>query len=345
MAAMRHLRRTLAALRTPAAFSRLSLVALAALWVIVPSGGIVRLTASGLGCPDWPTCNGGVVPASAGHAWIEYTNRLLSGVVGIVAIATWLVARKAPGAPAALRRWAALLALCTAAQVPLGAITVQSGLHPMAVGSHFLLSMVALLIAALLAVRAFDWRACRERGWDRRRGPLALAVTLAAAAVLCTGVVVTAAGPHSGDDDVTKRFGDLLLALQVHVRAAVGFLLLAAVLVAWVWREGTTDRITARLAAVAVPLILLQIGIGEYQYRNGLPWQVVAVHVSVAALVWPVIVAACWGVARPVKRADAAESDYGRRDATLWQGTQRTESGSARSRPSGISAPQSTQIP
>ncbi len=93
-----------------------------------------------------------------------------------------------------------------------------------------------------------------------------------------------------------------------------------------------------------LPLILLQIGIGEYQYRHGLPWQVVTVHVSTAALVWAVIVAACWGVARPVL-AGAADPAYGRREATRWQGTQRTESGSALSRPSGISEPQSTQIP
>lgn len=344
MAAMRLLRRALAPLRTPVGFSRVSLVALTCLWVIVPSGAIVRLTASGLGCPDWPLCDGGVVPASAGHAWIEYTNRILSGVVGAVALGTWIVAQWAPGAPAALKRWAALLALCTVAQMPLGAITVLSGLHPMAVGAHFLLSMIALVVATLLAVRAFDWRAGRERGWDRRRGPLAALVALSAAAVLSTGVVVTAAGPHSGDDDVTRRFGDLLLALQVHVRVAVGFLLLAAVLVAWVWREGTTDRATAWLAALAVPLVLLQIGIGEYQYRNGLPWQVVTVHVATAAIVWIVIVAACWGVARPAL-AGAVEPGYGRREAARWQGTQRTESGSALRRPSGISDPQSTQIP
>jgi cytochrome c oxidase assembly protein subunit 15 len=344
MAAMRLLREGLRALRTPVGFSRVSLVALAFLWVIVPSGAIVRLTASGLGCPDWPLCDGGVVPATAGHPWIEFTNRMLSGVVGAVALGTWILARRLPGGPPALKRWAAGLALATVAQVPLGAVTVLSGLHPLAVGSHFLLSMIALALATMLALRAWDWRLDRVRGWDRRRGPLAGVVALAAAVVLCSGVVVTAAGPHSGDDDVTKRFGDLLLALQVHVRFAVGFLLLAAVLVAWVWREGGVDTLTVRLTALALPLVALQIGIGEYQYRHGLPWQVVTMHVSTAALVWAVILAACWGVARPVL-ARTPEDDYGRREASLWQGTQRTESGSALNRPSGISAPQSTQIP
>jgi cytochrome c oxidase assembly protein subunit 15 len=336
MAAMK----VLTPLRTPTAFARLCLVALALLWVIVPSGAVVRLTASGLGCPDWPRCDGGVVPASAGHAWIEYTNRLLSGIVMVVAVFTWLVARRLPAAPRSLRRWSAAIALATAGQVPLGAVTVLSGLHPLAVGAHFLLSMVGLACGTLLAGRAADWRRGRERRWDLRRGPLAAAVALSAAVVLSTGVVVTAAGPHSGDDDVTRRFGDLLDAVEVHVRAAIAFALLTAVLVAWVAREGGIDRVTARLAAAAVPLVALQIGIGEYQYRHGLPWQVVVVHVTVAGLLWAVVVAACWGVARPVR-----SPGYGRRDAILWQGTQRTESGSTLSRPSGISAPQSTQIP
>lgn len=325
-------------LRTPAGFARLSLVVLALLWVIVPSGAIVRLTASGLGCPDWPLCDGRVVPASAGHAWIEYTNRMLSGVVMVVAVFAWVVARRLPGAPAAVRRWAGTAALCTVGQVPLGAVTVLTGLHPLAVGSHFLLSMVALGCGTLMTLRALDWRAGRERGWDRRRGPLAGAVALSAIAVLVSGVVVTAAGPHSGDDDVTTRFGNLLDAVETHVRIAIGFALLSAVLVAWVAREGGTDRATTRLAALALPLVALQIGIGEYQYRHGLPWQVVVVHVSTAALLWVVVLAACWGIARPV-------SAYRLREASLWQGTQRTESGSTLSRPSGISAPQSTQIP
>ncbi len=328
-------------LRTPSAFARLALATMALLWVVVPSGAIVRLTASGLGCPDWPLCDGGVVPAAAGHAAIEYTNRLLSGVVGLVAIGTWLVARRLPGAPAALHRWALGAAAACVVQMPLGAVTVLSGLHPLAVGSHFLVSIAALGCGTLLALGARDHRDGVTREWSPRRGVLAVLTTLSAAVVVVTGVIVTAAGPHSGDDDVTKRFGDLLLALQVHVRAAIVFTVLAAVLIAWVAREGGVDRLTARLGALALPLVALQIAVGEYQYRNGLPWQVVVVHVSIAALVWAVIVAACRGVARPVR----ATGDYALRDATRWQGTQRTESGSALSRPSGISAPQSTQIP
>ena len=299
----------------------------------------MRLTASGLGCPDWPLCDGGVVPAQAGHALIEYSNRILSGIVMAVAVLTWVVARRMPGAPTALRRWSAAIAGATALQVPLGAVTVLTGLHPLAVGSHFLLSMVALgagrssRCGPVTGRRAWSAVGPAPRAPRGRRGP-------GGGRRARHGCGRDRGGPHSGDDDVTERFGDLLLAIRVHVRAAVVFAVLAAVLVAWLWREGA-DRLTRRLALAAVPLMAIQIALGEYQYRNGLPWEVVVFHVTAAALLWAVVVAACRGVARVV----VAKGGYGRREASLWQETQRTASGSALSRPSGISEPQSTQTP
>lgn len=299
--------RLLNRLRTPHALAVVAMVNLALLWIIVPSGAIVRLTGSGLGCPDWPLCEGGLVPETSGHAVIEYTNRLLSGVVVAVAIVTWVVAQWAPGASRPLKRWALGAAATSAAQAPLGAVTVLSGLHPLAVGSHFLLSMVALACGTLTFVHALDRRAGRTRGWDRRRGPMAGIVLAAIATVLTTGVVVTAAGPHPGDSEVVRTWGNLAELATVHVRAAFAFTVLAAVLTAWIWREGAVDRVTARLAVVALPLIALQITIGEYQYRNGLPWEVVVVHVSVAGLLWAVMVALCWGIMRPARAPVAGE--------------------------------------
>ena len=292
--------RLLSPVRTPSGFAVLTLVTLALMWVIVPSGAVVRLTDSGLGCPDWPTCEGTITSVTTGHALIEYTNRILSGIVGVAAVVTWIAAWWAPGAPPGVRRLSLALALCAGAQIPLGAITVASGLHPMAVGSHFLLSMVALATAVLLALAARDWRDGRERRWDPRRGVLAGGVALAAAVVLVTGVVVTAAGPHSGDDDVLRRWGDLALAARVHVRAAMVFTALAVVLVAWVWSARAASTASPRGSCGSpCPWWRSRSGSGEYQYRNGLPWQAVVLHVTVAGLVWAVIAGAAYGVARP----------------------------------------------
>lgn len=306
--------RLLARLRAPGALAAVALASVVLLWVIVPSGAVVRLTGSGLGCPDWPLCNGGVTPAADAHSVIEWTNRILSAVVVAAAVATWFLARRAPGAPRALRTWALGAAAATAIQAPLGAVTVLSGLHPVAVGSHFLVSMVALGSGVLAYLHARDRRDGRRRSWDLRRGALAMTVLAAAGVVLVTGVLVTAAGPHPGDPEVVRTWGDLLLLAQVHVRAAFVFAALAVVLAVWLWREGGLDRLTRRLAAWSVPLIALQITIGEYQFRAGLPWQVVIAHVTVAALVWGVMAALCWGIARPVAatvpppRAPAAAS-------------------------------------
>lgn len=278
----------------------LAVTSLTLLWVIVPSGAAVRLTSSGLGCPDWPTCEGNqVVPATSAHALIESTNRVLSAVVALVAIVAFLAAWRSPEVGRRVRVWTGAAALCTVGQVPLGAITVLTDLHPLAVGAHFLLSMLALAAGAVAVLVAFDAVEHRVRRWNARQGPMALIVLAAAGATLVTGVLVTAAGPHSGDDDVLDRFGDLAGAARIHVRVAVGFVLLAVLLAAWVWRERGADETARRLAAAVVPLMAIQIGIGEYQYRNGLPEAVVGVHVSLAALVWALTVALAVAVALP----------------------------------------------
>lgn len=305
MSDQRRLRSPLHRLRTPRRFRNLSFAALLGLWIIVPSGALVRLTDSGLGCPDWPLCDGSVVPETASHAIIEFTNRALSAVVMAVCVLTWLVVRRLPGRTTSLVVPSAIIAVTTAGQVPLGAVTVLSGLHPLAVSSHFLLSMVALAAGSILAVNAHQHAAGRTQRWDLRRGGLALATAVAAGATIVTGVLVTAAGPHAGDPGAIERLGDVNDAAYVHVRAAAVFIVLATILVAWLIREGA-PRETLVLSLVTLPLLAIQMGIGEYQFRNGLPWEVVQFHVSFAALIWAAIVATTWSVARPALDAPAA---------------------------------------
>lgn len=297
-------------LSTPTGFRALALVNLALLWVIVPSGALVRLTGSGLGCPDWPLCDGGVVPESGAHAAIEFGNRVFSAVVMATAVLTWLAARRMVDPPTALRRLAMTAALMTVGQVPLGGLTVLSDLHPLMVSSHFLLSMAALAVGSVLAVAACDHAAGRSRGWSPRRGPFAIATAAALGTVLVTGVLVTAAGPHSGDPDVIERYGDLQDATWIHVRAVAVLVVLLAVLAVWLWRERPADPAARPLMGVALALLAVQITLGEVQYRRGLPWEVVAAHVSVAGLLWATGVAVAVLVARPplpVRDAHGAE--------------------------------------
>ena len=272
------------------------------LWVIIPSGGLVRLTASGLGCPDWPLCHGGVVPPTSEHPIIEFTNRALSGVVVVVAVLVWLIALMAPTASRAVRALTLTAALMTIGQIPLGALTVLSGLNPVMVGSHFLLSMCALAAGIMAVVFYRDSARGWSRTWDRRRGPFSGLGALALLTVVITGILVTASGPHAGAATVTDRFSNLQLTIWLHVRAVGLLVVLMGVLAAWAWRERPRDPLVLRLIGVFLPLLIVQIAIGEYQFRHGLPWQVVAVHVPVAGLVWGIGLVMAWCIARPPTR-------------------------------------------
>ena len=279
-------------------------MSLTGLVLIIPSGALVRLTDSGLGCPDWPGCHGEVVPPLSGHAWIEYSNRIFSGLVVVGAVAAWVAAVRLPDASRRLRRWAAVPALAGLAQGPLGGLTVVFDLHPLLVASHFLLSIVALGGGTMLALAARDHLSGRSRGLDRGRAGLAGCAAAALAGVIVTGVLVTAAGPHSGDPKVVRRLGNLADAAAIHVRVVIGFCVLAAALGIWLVRSRPRDPLTLRLGILFVPLLALQIGLGEYQYRHHLPWGVILAHVTVAGALLCCGVAIAWLVARPWTAAD-----------------------------------------
>jgi len=242
-----------------------------------------------------------VLPPVSGHGAIEFGNRLFSAIVMATAVLTWLAGRRISWAAGSIPRWSAIVAATTVLQVPLGGITVYTDLHPLMVASHFMLSMVTIAGGVILCFHAGDRLRGNSRGVDRRIGPFALLASASFAAVLVTGSLTTASGPHSGDRLVTRRIWAIDEAAFVHVRAAVIFLVLGAVLAFWLLRENKVRGMVARVGLILLPLIALQISIGEYQYRNALPWEVVLAHVSLAAAAWGVVVAFVWNVARPVK--------------------------------------------
>jgi heme a synthase len=190
---------------SPATVSRLALANAIANGAIVVTGGLVRLTGSGLGCPTWPRCTDEsfvATPELAAHGAIEFGNRLLTFVLTAVAIATVVVVWRS--ARRDLRPLAAISFLGIPAQALLGGVTVLTGLNPWTVAAHFLVSMVLVAVATTL------WLRSREPGVGQPllRRPLELLVLGIAgvtAAVLVLGTVVTGAGPHSGDKNAADR--------------------------------------------------------------------------------------------------------------------------------------------
>ena len=199
-----------------AVVSRVALANAVANGAIVLTGGAVRLTGSGLGCPTWPRCTDTsfvATPELAAHGVIEFGNRLLTFVLTAVAVATVVVVFRSVRRD--LRRLAVLGLLGIPAQALLGGVTVLTGLNPWTVAAHFLLSMVLVAVATLL------WLRSREPGVGRpllRRPFVLLVRSIAAvtAVVLAIGTVVTGSGPHSGDPEAGRTGFDPELVSQLH---------------------------------------------------------------------------------------------------------------------------------
>jgi heme a synthase len=290
---------------SPAAFFRVSVAELGALWLIVATGAAVRLTDSGLGCRHWPGCEAGhPLPPKDAHAFVEFGNRLVGGVTIALTLLGWLAARRTPALPAHVTRLALIVFLGTLAQAPLGLLAVATDLRWPVVAAHLLLSMLLIAGAVGLALEA---RAVQEGGHappflprDLRR--LAVAFTTAGLVLVVSGSLATAAGPHSGGGkEAVKRFARLEPTVYVHA-AVVGvflcsFLFSLGYLAAR--RERSPHLFAAAVAVLA--LLLVQMGIGEIQWRTHLPWGVVLVHVAVAAAVWAGTVALSILIWRPLR--------------------------------------------
>ena len=286
---------------SPAAISRLALANVVTNGAIIVTGGVVRLTGSGLGCPTWPRCTEEsfvTTPELAGHGVIEFGNRLLTFVLTAVAVALLVAVLRSSRRD--LRPLAVLAFLGIPAQAAIGGVTVLTGLNPWTVAVHFLVSVVLTAVATVL------WLRSREPGVGQPlvRRPIALLVggiAAVTAAVLVLGTIVTGSGPHSGDvdaDDVPTgdRMGfDIQLVSQLH--ADVVFLLvgLTVALLVALYATDAPGRVR-RAARDLLAVQLLQGVIGFVQYFTHLPVVLVLLHmlgavlvtVSTARLVWSV---------------------------------------------------------
>ena len=290
--------------RAPLAVRRVYVANLVAQMGIIVTGAVVRLTSSGLGCPTWPRCTGeSIVPVDgqteAWHKYVEFGNRLLTVVLMVLAVAALAAAlwdarrRRDSGLAArpALTWLAAVPLLGTVAQIPLGGITVLTGLNPIAVGSHLLLSMGLVALVTVLVRRAGEPGDQPVLVAVRREIRLGVVVlTALLSLVLVAGMLVTASGPHAGDER-THRLGlDPQTIAWLHADIVVLSIGLLAGLLVALRATGAPERPT-RAATHLLAAFLAQGFVGYLQYFTGEPWAVVAVHVTLATVVW-------WATAR-----------------------------------------------
>jgi cytochrome c oxidase assembly protein subunit 15 len=284
---------------SPGAYRRVTFLALVALGVIVVTGAAVRLTGSGLGCPEWPNCDTGHLSPHGDtgyHGAVEFVNRTFTGLVSVLVMLAVLGALvRAPR-----RRdltWLSLgLVAGVIAQIVLGGLVVIYGLSPPWVMAHFLVSMLLVADAVVLHHRAAlpdpsPSEIPLTRPQIRRRvsgislNAMRWVLVGLAAAVLAAGTVVTGTGPHGGDEKVRRL--DFPISDVARIHGILVMLFIAAVLVT-IWmlaRDGAPAHVH-RAARLLLAVIAGQAIVGYVQYFAGVPELLVAVHVLGAVCVW-----------------------------------------------------------
>jgi cytochrome c oxidase assembly protein subunit 15 len=273
--------------------------------LLIVTGGAVRLTDSGLGCPTWPRCtdssltpHGTIGP----HQLIEFGNRTLTFVLVAIAVATYVAARQAArqlGRPDLLRL-AVVLALAIPAQAVLGGITVLTDLNPWVVSLHLVLSLVIVSLAVLFLHRLDHPPVTPARGVVPTLAWTTYAVTWA---VLYAGTVVTGSGPHAGDASSPRNGLDPLQMSQFH--ADLVFLLIGLTVGMWFALKATSGDVRPVTALAAVEV--LQAVVGFVQYFADLPIAVVMLHMLGAGLV---VAAATWLLVSVVQPAADLSTDH-----------------------------------
>ncbi|MEU5880685.1 COX15/CtaA family protein [Spirillospora sp. NPDC047279] len=276
---------------TPASMRLLALLGVIGNAGIIATGGAVRVTKSGLGCPEWPKCTGdSLVPTahpehSAVNMAIEFGNRMLTFLVLAVGVAVFVAALRLRPRRRDLVVLAAAQPASVFAQAIIGGIVVLTELHPASVSLHFLISPVLLIFCVALWVRAGEGdeppRALVGRGVRR----LTLALVGVSAALMVAGTVVTGTGPHAGDAD-SRRWGfNIEDVARVHSAFAWLTVGLTVVLLVVLQRTGAPSALRRRAMELFV-LELSQGVIGYIQYFTGAPATLVVLHMLGSAIMW-----------------------------------------------------------
>lgn len=298
---------------TPRQFWRLSQFTLGLLLVVIVTGAGVRLTRSGLGCPDWPRCHGGALPPLQINSVIEYGNRVLSGLVGLTGLVVFIAALRRRPYRRDLMWIAATFPIgMLIGEATLGALTVEHKLAPGYVMAHFGLAMIVMIFSVLLVWRAREDRPKPQPPLDGRLAVAIWSLVPLGAVVVFAGTVATAAGPHAGGQKnqpvhrLTFEGSDTLrwaVHAHGHVALALGIIALGTWL-AMRWID--TPRDVFRSMTTLVALLGVQGLVGHIQWDEQLPAGWVFVHVALAALTWLALLWTACCAGRPVFARDQA---------------------------------------
>jgi heme a synthase len=286
---------------SPAAYRRVTLMAVWALGFIIVTGGAVRVTGSGLGCPDWPTCSGHQIVAKwQYHQMVEFGNRIVTGIVciGVVLAVLGSRIRTPRRADLTVASWGLVVGVM--AQIVLGGESVKHHLAPQFVMAHFLVSMLLLADAVILHHRAGQPDGPAAGGKARISGParrlvspeqvvMSRALVCAAAMVIFLGTVVTSSGPHGGDPTAKRLSYSVHDVARLHGSAVMVFLVLTVATLFSLARSGAPPGPIRRGEAL-LAVIVAQGALGYVQYFTGVPAALVAIHIAMAATVWAVTV-------------------------------------------------------
>jgi cytochrome c oxidase assembly protein subunit 15 len=286
-------------------------LSLACQTLLIATGGAVRLTGSGLGCPTWPRCTDGSfvnTPEMGIHGVIEFGNRLLTFLLVIVAIAAFLAVIRFAAARRDLFVLTLLQGLSIPLQAVLGGITVLTGLNPYIVGLHFVISIVLVALTTTLVYRVV----LGPRG-PQRVAPTWIVVLTHTASLLVVvtvvlGILTTGSGPHAGDADTPRNGLDAELLQHFHSWPAYALFAVTVVLAIAASRGGIPLRRLARFALALLLVEFAQMTVGITQARLGLPELLVGVHMVLAALLVAAMTAVVLSL-RSVTSTDPASAD------------------------------------
>ncbi|MHA7286082.1 COX15/CtaA family protein [Arthrobacter sp. MDT3-44] len=269
---------------------RLAIASLVSQIAIVVTGGAVRLTASGLGCPEWPRCTPDSIvttPEMGLHGVIEFGNRLLTFVLVLIAVAMIVSVLGMRRERRDLFRLSIGLFLGIPAQAVIGGITVWTGLNPWVVGLHFLVSMVLVALASVLVNRARltldQYRGRRDPAAPPLLRQLLVTATVLTSIAVVLGVVVTGSGPHAGDHGAARNGLDSYIVTRLHALPVYLLVATVALAVLLAYRSQVHEKLRRALVILAA-VVLAQGAIGYTQHFLHLPVALVALHMLGASL-------------------------------------------------------------